>query len=446
MSFFQEDDSVGSNVPKNPNIKPEPFQHVAVDTKYEPRRMLITHVQGSKWVVRFYSQYVTPDSELAAQEINRPEVYQQYLKIIDMELRVTQPLQQTQNSSNKEFELRGSATVFPGITVNKGDMFVADVGDGREGLFVVETVEQRSILRDTTYTIEYNLKDYLNQTDHQDLEAKVVKTKFFVKDFYAFGKKPLLVQSEYDHYRKIQEWMLELPNIYYGHFFNAEYNTFLVPDQPWTVYDPFLTECMARIVPRSAFKRLRVLNRDDDTNADIKSLWEALETLSVKTMDFAPIKFEVRDMLKFSAIPRHSSVRFSGITYVYYPIGDDDTPLDRLVPSEERVFRRPQALSDILNEALEGLSYLGIETTPSTALKPVTIDDYYVFSEAFYKHVVEDMSLLELMVHRMLERKPIGIEQLLKLCESSIYWGKVEQYYYIPVLIMLLRSAVGDIN
>ena len=59
-------------------------------------------------------------------------VRQTYTKIINLETRLQGELTINQNAADKRFTARGTAIIPQGVIANTGDMFAADVGDGRD--------------------------------------------------------------------------------------------------------------------------------------------------------------------------------------------------------------------------------------------------------------------------------------------------------------------------
>lgn len=438
---------------KNPEVQKQPYVGVAVDSKYEPRKMLITHVEGSKWVVNYFQQFLGRDDEKAAQQINRPEVYQQYQNIIDMELRVTSPLSATQDTGNKEFTYIGAATMYIGIKPNEGDMFIADVGDGRSGLFVVTLVEQKSILRDSTYAIEYEMKDFLTPDLHNDLLAKVSKTVHFVRDFIAMGKNPLLVSSELETYRLLTQWLDECPITYYGDFFSDQYSTFLVPDQDELVYDPMIVEFVKRIVdidkhPR--YTHVKALNCDTNDKRSLTTVLDAIYEMRDSILDTASLESEMILARTVNQLPRFSGIRYSGISYLYFPKGSGGqlgVVADRLLlASKPRQFNRPYTIeAALVYEQLPANIRDGVEYWP-VPYYDVHHDSGYIFSHHFYGRRVGEMSLLEIMVRNLLTKKPNNVSLVYELCKSSIQWGQVERFYFLPILMVIVANCIRDIN
>ena len=94
-------------------------------------------------------------------------------------------------------------------------------------------------------------------------------------------------------------------------------------------------------------------------------------------------------------------------------------------------------------------SYLnGLTDTPPAAvvipdIHPVGIDNWYLFSEYFYQNDLKNQSRLELMARQILRNEPIDTNELMRLCNESVSWGAVERFYYIPVLMILLKASIG---
>ena len=85
---------------------------------------------------------------------------------------------------------------------------------------------------------------------------------------------------------------------------------------------------------------------------------------------------------------------------------------------------------------------LGTKAVP--LIKPVSVDDYYIFSEDFYKRT-ENLSVLEAQVLQYIDGKEVNPKALKVLLENYIYWPRLERFYYIPVLLILIMSVMKAI-
>lgn len=439
--------------PSNPNLTEAEYQGAAVDTKYIPRKSLITHISGYRWVIEYFSQYIGKDDEVASQELNRASVYQQYLRIHDLEVRVQDPLTQSQDGTSNEFSYTGSAIMYVTQVPNKGDMFIADIGDGRQGIFTVDDTSQNSIFRDSTYTIEYSLVSYLNEERHNDLLNKTVKEVWFKKDFFAMGRNPFLIKEEAMFAEEISKNLVTMPNEYMAKFYDSEHSTLTLPDQSTDTYDPFLVKFVSRSLslddhPNMLY--LKTLNVQDPPNDSIQTFWDAMYDMQPRIMRVVSPKMALFHANTGYQVTNFSSFRLSGIEYLYYHKGIESSIAFEVTnasvsPSPDQNFLIPQDLfSAIPVDELQGLPVPISEPMP--LIKKVLDDEFYVFSEAFYKEDYPNMSVLEMLLWNGLNNKPISFLLLGRLLDQYYYWPNLEKFYFMPVMIFLMRSCFKDIN
>ena len=210
--------------PNIPKIVQQENKGIVVDTKYTPLSSLITFVNGASWTVDYFSQVFDKDNDLRGQDSSQSAIYQQYTLIKGMELKVTNPLNQSQEPDSKRMVVTGSATLYPFIIPNEGDMFAADVGDGREGVFRIKTSEQKSFLKQATYAIEYELVYYSDAEPGRrtDLGAKAIRTLYYLKDFLMYGQNPLLIEDDFNAVQELEGSFYDIAKSYFTLFFNKE--------------------------------------------------------------------------------------------------------------------------------------------------------------------------------------------------------------------------------
>ena len=83
--------------------------------------------------------------------------------------------------------------------------------------------------------------------------------------------------------------------------------------------------------------------------------------------------------------------------------------------------------------------YGDLQTDNTVALKGCFSDDYYVLSSDFY-HQTENADTFERMVRQYLQRKELDAVQLSKTIGISNTWDAKEQFYFIPMLLIMIRS------
>lgn len=440
--------------PAKPLIAAPEYKGVVVDSRYIPTLGITTHIEGSSWLCDFFSQTLDTDNAVNGQNINRNPVYQQYKLIKGLELKVTSPLQQSQDSVGKSMIVSGTANVYPSVIPNEGDMFLADIGDGKEGVFRITSSERKAIYKETIHVIEYQLIDYSTEERRGDLLSKVVETVVFVKDFLKYGQNPLLQINEFNLIVRLKSFYKSIISRYFKLFTSNEYKTLLIPGQDTPVYDHFLTKTIFNYFSTydtPDIRSIRILNCDGDDIMRCTTIWDA-----IRERDYSLLKYCVRQVglvsaRSFDMNAMLEGIFFSGVRYVVYP-RDPELTVDYQIKYIEKVISDTKLLDAVssltqLGDLISDNEFEGLTLPNVPAVKKVLIDDYYVLSKDFYDRDYEEtkMSLLEICVTTYLKNKPIDKRVLIHLCNTYQSWGALEQFYYTPLLLILLKSTILEV-
>lgn len=432
--------------------KPD-YKHIAVDNKYDPKETLLGYIEGSPWTVKtYYSQVLGLDSGVSGQGIGTDPSLQQYRAINGMEIRVTSPLTSpTQDTETKEIGSSGTATLFPFVIPNVGDMFSADLLDGRLGVFEVTSSTRLSIFREACHSIEYTLVDFgATAIRLIDLKRKTVKEAYFEKDFIFHGQNPILVSDDYENLQFLRRNYGVLITQYFKRFVSKEYGTLIMPDQNDIIYDGFLLRALFQHLSTWDARELinlRQLNCDDDQAMSADSIWTVLLARNKTLLPDAFWQVGYVSAKKFTRNPVYDGISYSGIERVIYPndpllrvdnqhaenikIAGDFVPMRKIMQNRK--------LSTLINATIPDDTLIGIKNT--------FIDGYYIFSKEFYEDNREPnaQSLLELCVHDYLDEKEIPYSKIRELVEASARWDAVNSFYYIPILIILIKAVIRAI-
>lgn len=461
-----------------PRIAPKESKSIVVDTKYTPLASLITFVAGSSWIVDYYSQVINADNDLRGQDPEQSSIYQQYTCIRGMELKVTNPLNQNQNNEDKRTTVQGSATVYPFIIPNEGDMFAADVGDGREGIFRVRTTEKKSFLEQPTYVIEYDLVYFSSQEPARktDLDAKSVRILFFDKDFMNYGQNPLLIEEDFNAVKTLTKLYSEIINNYFNWFYNNEFKTLIVPGQAVATYDHYLVQAVLAVLSSRDDERLkfiRQINVDGDEYLKQPQFFKALINRDFSLIELGNQTMGLVNTKLFARDPMLEGIAYGGLKYIVYPKNPDLT-LNSGFAEYDRpdlnlntgfdlysgsYFRGHNVRPSLPKPCTESLIPVGtrkgnikeivlrttIDPTPvPSSINPVLKDETYILSKEFYGRT-NDRCELEKLVTDYFDRKPISPIRLQKLVADYKNWGGLERYYYLVIILVLIKSTVRSI-
>ena len=445
-----------------PVVQAPEVKSIISDDRYVPRESLITYVEGSLYTVNYYSQVLAANSELRGHDAGQNATLQQYTKIINFELRVTTPLSGTPEEETSTTLVTGSANVTPPLIPNVGDMFIAPIGDGNEGLFEVKESTRKSMNHDSVYAIEYVLTGRVSGIVDRitDLEKKVVKTVYFYKDNLLQEKSPFLVSEEYNNLRQLKGLFKDIVEHYFKSFFDREYCTLIVPGQIRSVYDKYVTETILKLVNTEDAPEIiktRVMVMDQDKYLEQPTIWTMLLEKNIDMLPFINNKMGLVTTNMFSANPIFQSIRFTGIQYAMYPIIYD------LVGNPDFTIYIPNMIDSYSREQFLHVSYGSLQEVTGQAgdlsellknnvldkisnvplFNQVTSDSYYVFSEAFYKDSV-GCSILESLTLDYLKGRVIDVSKLYSIAKRFRYWGKLEQFYLGVVVMILIKDIINE--
>lgn len=431
------------------------YRGVTVDSRFTPLNTLLQHVEGSRWTTNYYSQILGRDSELTGQQLDRSPVYQQYALIEGLELLVSSPLTSTQNAESKSMDITGAATMYPGTIPNKGDMFLADIGDGRQGIFVVTTAEKKSHLREAYYTIEYSLKNYAEADSNylEDLERKTIKRFKFVREFTTFGQNPQILSESYNELLEFGKLYKSLLAVYLAEFFSLEEQTLLVPDQLQPTYDPFLTQSFVDWIGTEEHPymgKIKLPSVRDDRVMLQPTIWECIKQMDDDLLPVIVQRVGLADRAQWRNWPAYSGVYFTKIEKIVYPriertdvdADHDNQCLDPATLDLQAGQNRFSGMSrSFSTTTLDGFTVPGPTPTALPDIISVTSDDYYVFSEGFYSRVPVPATNLERLALAAIRGQAINREDLMRIARKALTMPNLERFYYTPVILALLKVA-----
>lgn len=302
------------------------YKHNIVKTEDYPYNSIISHVEGSSWVVDYYSQMLGANQEPVPYDINQSTVNQQYHLIYNLELKLQNQDMDTDEKTNR-IGVTGTAVIYSAIIPNFGDVIIADIGAGMAARMTVKRVTKKTYMKDTVYEIDYEMVEYINTKQKADhLNSFVVKESVFDRDMITYGNSPLLLKSDYDDKLTADDIVTELVDDYLKEFFSNELGSFVVPGYGMkATYDPFVVEAFREVVQSNEhplMRRLKVLNVNEIKEAYSFSIWPVLIDPSVNKIQniwkkAGPVAYNA-----FHLNPHLNSMRYSGYAQCLSPVED----------------------------------------------------------------------------------------------------------------------------
>ena len=438
---------------------------VSIDLKKTPLKSILSYVEGSRWEIDYFSQILNTDSALTGQSISTSGTYQQYNLIKGLVLKVTSPLSYNQEDENKSENYSGTALVVSRLVPNENDMFAADIGVGYPAIFRVTESKKNSVHRQTTYEISYVL-DTADPKYAKDLIEKTIQVYTYRQDFELSGQDPFVVTKENEALLSVQASYDRLRDYYINRFYQDEHTTFCLPAQQLGVYDPFLVEFVLQHFAQddiSLLQSCRKLNVGKDVVFKQTSIWDALTHRDMGKIVTGFSRYKLVSSDSFKSIISFDNIAYSGIPYCIYPADplsassglDNTTTLGAAslsLNTQDPVsffssLTTGQAENVVAVKSNELASTIGA-SDGTVPLTQVATDDHYVMPASFYNSIkTKDAStatVFDRLVISFINKQSQDHAQLIE-CEKLAYqWGALEQFYYIPVLLVILKNHSYD--
>jgi hypothetical protein len=441
-------ETVDNLLPAVPKSEPKNYKSIVYDDRGNvPLHSLMAYSSGKPWTVNYYRQVVSEHNDLREIDPGQDTIYQQYELIKDLEIRVGSDLGSSYDSETGITSSTGDAIIYPFLIPNVSDYFISDAGDDYKGIFKITNVERKTFNRDSVFSIEYEMVGYAEVlTDLiTDLGSKVIRTYHFSKDRLLEGLSPTLNSDVHQKLLNLKTIYKNTASYYFSTFFNRKYMTMVVPGQEYGIYDSFLVEYLFKtidlfFIPEAKF--IKQIPTDNETYLSQPQFWKAMIQRDYSVLSYCNQEMALVSKVLFNGNSKLHGLAYSNVDLIVYPSSPDLTLKMSRSPGAkltsfleiEEVTNRGGTLADLIDDC-----YI----TPNSTIrliKTVNHDSYYVLSEAFYKDTT-NKSVLEILVTDYLNARTLDIDKLLALSIKCKTWGRLEQFYYIPLLLTLIQEA-----
>ena len=407
--------------PEAPRIYDDSYKHSIVDSKYQPEMSLLTQVTGIPRLTEYYRQYLNESEEPIPFQPNDMATYQSYTRIKNLVIKEEGDGAYNFNPENGESGQNYTAYVIFDLTPILGDVFIADIGDGNAGLFILtEQPELKNFTGNKVYLITYVLQCIVTNELFQELDKRVVDEKVYSRDSAIKGGNAVITTDVYEVEQKLVKWGLTIGNYLLSTFYwNPEKTVALVDDvnEPTRkTYDPGLVNFLSAVLPpdlrnlHPPFMKFSTQygGKDYGYHHNI-NVWDVLLRGDWNLLQICSNKAWLIDVHRLPA------------TRVYGNISN--SKFDLVIVTDEENFKTYQ-LTYYNMDGFPLIQYNDDETTT------------YLFSDGFYKG--NPQPGIETLITSALRDRIIDRNALLAYCEDYFKLKKWEQLYYGSILLMLI--------
>lgn len=363
------------------NEKLETSRHFESDITVDN---ITNSVGGYGWTVTYFNQLLKSNDETNVLDINLTKPTQQYRKIENLEIKLISPLESLTAS-----EIKGTAYVNIGSAINKNDMFVAELHDGRVCVFKVDDVVDTTYELNQIATIEFSYFTFASEDEalYKNLHDKVVTEYIYDNDFKQSNGSPIIAKKEYlSHYTVLANCQKLMTN-YLSKFLR---NGLLVLNiDEGDLIDPYLTDFILSTFSVSDIPKLSNVNR---LNSNIVRN----DTFTIYNCILGNLELSYANKLGFTRTVNDPN------TYVYIRV-PIMVGLDRDV---------------IINDA-----------------------DYFI-SDAFYSlKTVDKVTSFEKILFNFINGDTNTVEEIDDCIKNTLSLSDFDVYFKIPILLMIYKNT-----
>ncbi len=361
----------------------------------------VKYIDGLNLEVDYYSFVKGVNGENTLLDIS--DVTQQYIQVKQLLLKITSPIPDSTNYAGISLDGILDANVVPA----ENDLAVVRLPNGLVGIFKISINDNRSYITRKIYDIKltflYFKKDNLDY--YNNLISKVKKVYVYDKSFITSNSAPIILESTYRHKIEVRNTYIELLNQYIKLF---TYEKVLSVMTTRRLFDVNLQNVIIPMLEGDDYSKLKVIDSDCNSINVVNSILK-----KNKKLDNLNRYYEVVDVVYDIALA-HTISLISGSVDVTIHITSDEVVI---TPNGGT------ASSIIPNNYRTATSNL------------------YLFSNAFYNGFdgLEELSLLETSISRYMDNEVIPFEDIMIIVNDISNWSILEQYNYIPFVLILLN-------
>lgn len=451
-----------------------------VDSFYNPKKTLLTHVSGMRWNNTYYQQIRDNHEPLNHHQLGKQGAYQQYRKIEKFIIRVNSPFNENQEENNSnEMQGQGEATIYNSLIPNAGDMFIADINDGREGIFKIIRSKRLTLTKSTCYNIEFTLHGIvaLRPELKEDLDRKVVQTFVYHENYLHHGLNPFLTSEESTNLVKLQRRLDTMVNDYLSEFYNHQINTLILAAKKaagdvYYLYDPYLTEFVIKTMEGAA-EHVRLLNISGSSSYQEfrrETLWD----LMFKRINTRGAKMIAKvgwyNLKTGFSQPHLNAIQYTPVDA--YTVGIEDISQTAIDINERNNqlgvgYKAPIGMGftgmgsccscgngDITSGIVDITEYVDPDPAipmpliwPAPEFKPPIIypcgqHDTYILSPFWYKKDRDKYSTMEAALDDYLTNEVVDVNKITQILNDMDNWSQLARFQYTPMIYGLMKMVL----
>ena len=377
---------------------------------------IVQYVEGSNWEVDYFIQVRDINDEPLMPDVNVPNTVLKYNRINKLILVVQEEL----TNANPNEPITGSAVINSGIVPNYGDAFKVTLLGGREAIFVVNQVSKKIYDIHEVYDISYSLHVFID-TDtvvYNDLIYKTIKEYVYDRDYISDFSAPVILAQDYKKKLELKDVPGKILNYYLNTFLNKDLNVLSIPTTSSVYVDTLLNDFLFKIINNNDNPDIININRIEYTNPRLNdTIWDVILNRDVDALSYVEQDIGFKYTPTTASNPNMRHIGYLGINFIV-----------------DMLYGTPPLVIPVVENPKYDASHTKLIGDDKNG---------YVFSDSFYNNVVTDAVMEEALLKYM-KGELITDKVITPLIDSYTTWSRIEQFYLIPVLLILIADKVRN--
>lgn len=486
---IDEKDKIYKTVQERKENKPfrtqEEMKTSVLFNKEAPLETIIRYPRGMNWEIDYFLQIRDLNDELIALDINLTPSVQKYNRINKLNLKLQTAISQDQIDS-----VSGEAIINAGFLPNMFDMFLATLMGGRQALFMVTDVQTRTYNIHKAYYVSFKIFSFVDDKPeiYNDLINKVMKEYVYDKDHLLDYSAPVILAQDYKTKLSLKDTLPEITDYYMEKFVNHDKRVIALPTNTSIYVDPYLNSFLFKIInhtDQEVFDKLQNIELSVTNNTPY-TIWDliidrntkmlkrcnrnigfkyhayGLTQVMTKTMNYLGINFiatplqdgESSSISNTNIQGSHGNGHNYDTKYWghYHPSTPDNRfdkteppPYDHNKVCPDNCDSYHNTSTDVNSATVSNIIDISLNPKPEGFISPLGEGErLYVLSSNFYNQVEGSYSLIEKLLMLYLSGHMIPADELQTLIDQYMYWDTIDQYYLLPILLVLVKEAVAN--
>lgn len=381
---------------------------------------LINYIDGAKWSVDYFVQIRDLNDPPHLPDVNVPATVLKYNRINNLIIYLESDIENTTPT-----EMTGSGKINAGFLPYYGDAFIASMPGGIEAIFYLTEVTKERYNMHDIYDVKFKLYSFIgsNHDDvlYKDLIFKVQKTYTYNKTFIEDKSAPIILNKDYDDKLVLTKTKKDIIDYYFKVMVNGNKNIISAPTKTGIYFDKFINDFIFKFIDSHEVPKVANLSRFSYETGIKYTILDALINRDINMVKLTTRNIGYVIVTRTGTYPTDRSLIYLNINYIANILDSSNTniSLDLIDP---------------------------IYTAPATYVDNVSNkDNNYIFSTNFYNQDREACNLFEKCVLDYLNGKLILMSDLKIFTDNYMYWDLKDQFYKIPILLLLLQDQINNI-